>query len=447
MSSVAWMFIVLFASIGLIILLIMKAKLSAFLALTVSAFFLGIVSGMPLETIAVSFQAGMGTTLGFLATVLGLGTIIGVMLEVSGGAQRLATTLISVFGEKRAHWAMLFVAFICGIPVFFQVGFVLLLPVIFSVAHQTKMSLVKIGIPVVAGLITVHAIIPPHPAALAIVNALHADVGTVIIFGLIVGLPAAIIGGPIFANFVSKFIKLIPTSASKLFEEKVIPAEKLPSFGITLFTILLPMLIMVTKTILDLIAPQGAPYLPFVDFMGNPITALLISVFFSYFSLGFCRGLKKEDLLKITDGCFGPIAGILLIIGAGGAFNQVLQDSGLGKTLGVALLGLHMSPIILAWMIAIIMRFAVGSTTVAMMTSAGIILPLLSSFPGLNPAIICVAIGAGGIGLSHVNDSGFWIVKEYFGMTITDTLKSWSASTTIISIVGLILSLIIGMFM
>lgn len=444
MSSVAWMFIVLFASIGLIILLIMKAKLSAFLALTVSAFFLGIASGMPLQKIAVSFQAGMGTTLGFLATVLGLGTILGVMLEVSGGAQRLATTLISVFGEKRAHWAMLFVAFICGIPVFFQVGFVLLLPVIFSVAHQTKMSLVKIGIPVVAGLITVHAMIPPHPAALAIVNALHADVGTVIIFGLIVGLPAAIIGGPIFANFVSKFIKLGPTS--KLFEEKVIPVEKLPSFGITLFTILLPMLIMVTKTILDLVAPKGAPYLPFVEFMGNPITALLISVFFSYFSLGFCRGLKKEDLLKITDGCFGPIAGILLIIGAGGAFNQVLQDSGLGKTLGVALLGLHMSPIILAWMIAIIMRFAVGSTTVAMMTSAGIILPLLSSFPGLNPAIICVAIGAGGVGLLHVNDSGFWIVKEYFGMTIADTVKTWSASTTIISIVGLILTLIVGMF-
>lgn len=445
MSNVTWMFVVLFASIALIVFLIMKTKLSAFLALTISGLFLGIAAGMPLDKVAASFQAGMGSTLGFLATVLGLGTILGKMLEVSGGAQRLARTLIDAFGEKRAHWAMLIVAFISGIPVFFQVGFVLLIPVIFAIALQTKMSLVKIGMPVVAGLITVHAMVPPHPAALAIVGTLKADVGTVIIYSLLIGLPAAALAGPIYGNFISKWIKLNPPE--NLVQHELIPEEKLPSFGVTLITILLPVIIMIAKTIVDLTAPKGAPYLPLVAFVGNPITALLISAILSYFTLGFARGMKKEEILKLTDGSFGPVAGILLVIGAGGAFNQVLQDSGMGKVLGTTLTSLHMSPIFLAWLIAIIMRFAVGSTTVAMMTSAGIILPLLPSFPGINPAIIAVAVGAGGIGLSHVNDSGFWIVKEYFGMSITDTFKTWTTSTTIASVAALVGTLIVGMFL
>lgn len=444
MSNITIMILILFISIALIVFLIMKTKLSAFLALTIAGLFLGIAAGMPLDKVAVSFQNGMGSTLGFLATVLGLGTILGKMLEISGGAQRLARTLLDTFGEKRAHWAMLFVAFICGIPVFFQVGFVLLLPVIFSIALQTRMSLVKIGIPVVAGLITVHAMVPPHPAALAIVSTLKADVGTAIMLSLIIGLPAAICAGPIYGNLISKYVKVNPPE--NLFQDELIPEEKLPKFGITLFTILLPMIIMVVKTIVELAAPKGAPYIRLVEFVGNPITALLISVVFSYFTLGFSRGMKKEEILKITDGCFGPVAGILLVIGAGGAFNQVLQDSGIGKVLGSVLTNLHMSPILLAWIVAIIMRFAVGSTTVAMMTSAGIILPLLSSYPDVNRALICAAIGAGGIGLSHVNDSGFWIVKEYFGMSVGDTFKSWTAATTVASVVAIAITMIVGTF-
>jgi gluconate transporter len=444
MSNVSYLLLILFASIALIVFLIMKTKLSAFLALTVSGLFLGIAAGMPLDKVAVSFQNGMGSTLGFLATVLGLGTILGKMLEISGGAQRLARTLIDTFGEKKSHWAMMLVAFICGIPVFFQVGFVLLLPVIFSVAHQTKMSLVKIGLPVVAGLITVHAMVPPHPAALAIVGTLKADVGTAILLSLIIGLPSAICAGPIFGNLIAKHIKVNPPE--NLFSNELIPEEKLPGFATTLLTILLPMIIMVAKTIVELVAPKGASYIHFIAFIGNPITALLISVFVSYFTLGFSRGMKKEEILKITDGCFGPVAGILLVIGAGGAFNQVLQDSGIGKVLGAVLTNLHMNPILLAWIVALIMRFAVGSTTVAMMTSAGIILPLLSNYPNLNPALLCAAIGAGGIGLSHVNDSGFWIVKEYFGMSVGDTFKSWTAATTISSIVAIVITLIVSMF-
>lgn len=442
MSDVTYLVGCLLVAIGLIVFLIMRAKLSAFVALTISGLTLGILAGMPLEKIAVSFQNGMGGTLGFLATVLGLGTILGKMLEVSGGAQRLAKTLIKAFGEKNAHWAMMIVAFICGIPVFFQVGFVLLLPVIFSIAQQTKMSLIKVGIPVVAGLIVVHGLVPPHPAALAIVGSLKADVGTTIILSLLIGLPATIIAGPVFGNIISKYVKANPSE--QLFKAELIAEEKLPGFATTLFTILLPMIIMVVKTIAELTMAKGAPSLHLIAFLGNPITALLISVIFSYFSLGFFRGMKKEDILKLTDGCFGPVAGILLVIGAGGAFNQVLQDSGIGKALGGVLTSLHMNPIMLAWIIALIMRFAVGSTTVAMVTAAGIIMPILPSFPNINPAIICVAIGAGGVGLSHVNDSGFWIVKEYYGLSVQDTLKTWTLSTTIASVIAAMGALLVS---
>lgn len=221
--NVAYLVSVLIAAIALIVFLIMKTKLNAFVALTIAGLALGIAAGMPLDKVAGSFQAGMGNTLGFLATVLGLGTILGKMLELSGGAQQLAQTLIRAFGEKRAHWAMMVVAFICGIPVFFQVGFVLLIPVIFSIARQAKMSLVKVGVPVVAALITVHAMVPPHPAALAIVNALKADIGTVIVLSLLVGLPAAIIAGPIYGSFAEKYATANPPE--NLVFDEVLPEE------------------------------------------------------------------------------------------------------------------------------------------------------------------------------------------------------------------------------
>lgn len=403
--SVVYLMSVLIVAIALIVFLIMKVKLNAFVALTIAGLALGIAAGMPLDKVATSFQTGMGNTLGFLATVLGLGTILGKMLEISGGAQRLAQTLIKAFGERNAHWAMMVVAFICGIPVFFQVGFVLLIPVMFSIAKQAKMSLVKIGVPVVAALITVHAMVPPHPAALAVVNQLGADIGTVILLSLLVGIPAAILAGPIYGSFIAK--RAVANPPASLTIDEVLPEEKLPGFAITLFTILLPMLIMVSKTIVDLVSPKEAVYRGFVAFVGNPITALLISALFAYWSLGLARGMNMTQIGKITEECFKPIASILLIIGAGGAFNQVLQDSGIGKVLGEVLTGVNMSPVLMAWLIALIMRFAVGSTTVAMITSAGIVLPLLSTMPGVNPAILCLAIGAGGIGLSHVNDSGF----------------------------------------
>jgi len=424
---------ILIIAIALIVFLIMKVKLNAFVALTITAIALGIAAGMPLTKVAASFQAGMGSTLGFLATVLGLGTILGKMLEISGGAQRLAQTLVKALGQQRAHWAMAVVAFLCGIPVFFQVGFVLLIPVMFSVAKQAKISLIKVGVPVVAALITVHSIVPPHPAALAVVNQLGANIGLTIALGLLVAIPAIIVAGPVYGSFISKYATANPPLG--LVDDRVLDDDEMPHFGITLFTILLPLIIMVATTIVDLIVPAGPLYRDIIDLIGNPIVALLISALFAYWSLGLARGMTMEKIGHITDECFKPVAGILLIIGAGGAFNQVIQDSGIGKALGDVLTGTHMNALVLAYIIALVMRFAVGSTTVAMITSAGIVLPLVASM-GVDPTLLCLAVGAGGIGLSHVNDSGFWIVKEYFGMSLKDTFKTWTAATTIASVVA-----------
>lgn len=436
MGSVTAMLSVLVLAILLIIFLIMKVRLHAFVSLIISCMFVGFAMGMPLAKIGASIEAGMGGTLGFLATVLGLGTILGKMLEVSGGAERLARTLINALGKQRAHWAMMVVGFIAGIPVFFQVGFVLLIPLVFSVAMETGMSIAMIGLPLVIALQTVHCIVPPHPAAMAITIQMGADVGKVIMYGLIVGLPGAIIAGPILANYLPKISSDVKLPAHLVKTERM--SDSLPPFGITLLTVLLPLLIMVFRTIMELNFPKDAAFMPLVNFLGNPITALLISVFFAYWTLGLARGFDMKQILAFTDQCFGPVAGILLVIGAGGAFNRVLIDSGLGVGLGKVLTGLDLSPLVMAWIVSLIIRASVGSATVAMITSAGIIIPVLASYPGLDPALVCVAIGAGAIGLSHVNDSGFWIVKEYFGFNLIDMFKSYTLAMTLASILGLV---------
>lgn len=284
--------------------------------------------------------------------------------------------------------------------------------------------------------------LPPHPAAMAIASTLGADLGKVIMMGLAVCIPAAIIAGPIYSKILSKNIK---TDLKALSEPaKPVPDSALPKFGITLFTILLPMIIMVAKTIFDLTPLKESSYTDLVNFIGNPITALLISAFFAYWSLGFARGFDRNQILKFTEQCFGPVAGILLVIGAGGAFNKVLLDSGLGTQLGAVLASLSLSPLILAWFVTAMMRFSVGSATVAMMTATGIVLPVLPQYPGLDPALVALAVGSGAICFSHVTDSGFWIVKEYFGISVVDALKSYTLATCLASIVAISCTLLLS---
>lgn len=434
--------ITLLTAILLVVFLIMKLRLHAFVSLIVACIYVGFVTGMPLAKICSSIEAGMGSTLGFLATVLGMGSILGKMLETSGGAERLARTLIDKFGKQRANWAMMVVGIITGIPVFFQVGFVLLIPLVISVARATGMSIVAIGIPMGVSLQIVHCMLPPHPAAMAIAATLNADIGKVIMLGLFVCIISATVAGPLWTKLIKGGIKAdLPALSAPA---KSLSDEELPKFGITLFTVLLPMLIMVSKTIFDLTSGKDSAYVNIVNFIGNPITALVISAFFAYWSLGLRRGFSMQDLLKFTDQSFAPVAGILLVIGAGGAFNRILIDSGLGVKLGDVLTSLDMSPIMLAWLVAAVMRFAVGSATVAMMTAAGIVLPMLSQYPALDPAIVALAVGSGAVCFSHVTDSGFWIVKEYFGLTVEDALKSYTLATCIASVTAISLTFLLS---
>lgn len=433
MTNVALLSI-LALSIGIIIFCIVKLKLHPFIALIISSIFVGVTMGMPLGEIMSSIEKGVAGTLGFLALIIGFGTILGKMLEVSGGAERIGKTMLNRLGQQRADIVMMTVGFIAGIPVFVEVGFVLLIPLVFTIAKEANVPLFKVGIPLAVALMTVHCMLPPHPAALAVTGMLGADVGTVILYGIIIGFPTAIISGPLW---VRMWGKKLPFTQAPVDLQVSTAHNDLPGFGITLFTILLPLLIMISKTIICLWLPETSSFYELVTFLGNPITALFISVLVAYFTLGLSRGMSMDKIQQITNDCFGSIAGILLIIGAGGAFNGVLIDSGMGEGLGSILETVQINPIILAWLVAAIMHLAIGSATVAMLSAAGIVLPLLGIYPDVKPEIIVLAIGAGAIGWTHVNDSLFWLVKQYLGASIQDTFKYFTAATVLASFVSL----------
>ena len=442
-QSVA-MLAVLGIAIIMIIVLSIKFRIHAFLSLIAACFLIAFATGMPLAKIGTSIEAGMGGTLGFLAPILALGAILGKMMEISGGAEKLSRTLIEIMGKNKAAWAMMIVAYICGIPVFLQVGIVLLTPILFCVVRESKQPLVQVALSMLVALTVVHCMIPPHPAAMAIALALKADVGKVIFYGLLVGLPATIIAGPLFGKLISKKYDFQPPEQYRNVEPT--PDSALPPFGITLFTILLPLLLMIGKTIIEMVADKNAPFMPIVNFIGSPITALFLAAILAYYVMGWKRGHSLADLAKQTDSAMGPMASIILVIGAAGAFNRIILDSGIGDVLKTVLTTIQISPLIMAWVIAIIMRFAIGSATVAMMTSAGFITPVLALYPSLDPALVAIAIGAGAIGASHVTDPGFWFVKEALGIPMSKMFGIYTAATTIASVVGLVGVLALAQF-
>ncbi|MDF2903925.1 MAG: gluconate transporter, permease protein [Bacillus sp. (in: firmicutes)] len=440
------LFYAIIAIVGLIVL-IAKFNTNPFVALIVAALFMGLISGMKLPDIVTSFQEGVAGVLGFIAIVLGLGTMLGKMMAESGGAERIARTLVKVFGEKNVHWAMMVVALICGIPVFFQVGVVLLIPLVFVIAKHTGTSLLKIGLSLVAGLAVVHSMVPPHPAAMLAVGIFHADLGKTIFLAMIVALPAAAVAGPIYGSYISKKIKVEPSGS--LVDQLTKSQRKegdLPGFGITLFTILLPVILMLFATIVDLNYPVESTFRQVVDFIGSPVVALLLSLIFSFYSFGFARGFSGKDILTFTNDCLGPVASIVLLIGAGGGFNKVLTASGVGDAIAHFASDAHLSPIVLAFLIAGLIRAAVGSATVAMTTAAGIVAPIAATMPGVSPELLVLSVGAGSIMLSHVNDSGFWLIKEFFNMSVPDTLKTWTVMETILSFVAFGIVLILDVF-
>lgn len=431
-------------AIAALIVLITRFKVYPFLVLIVVSLLLGLAAGMPMDKIVKAFETGNGGTLGHIAVVVGLGTMLGKMMAESGGAERIATTLIRWFGERNIHWAMLFVAIIVGLPVFFEVGFVLLIPIAFNVARRTGKSLLLIGLPMVAGLSVVHGLIPPHPAALLAVQAYGADIGKTIAYGLIVGVPTALVAGPLFALLIYRTVKL--PDVNPLAEQFVEMGEEagqreLPGFGITLLTVLLPVLLMLLGSWADLFFAPKSWSNDLLHFVGNSDVALLIAVFFSFWSFGARRGFSREQIQKFCGECLAPIAGITLIVGAGGGFGGVLRESGISQQIVAVATQAHFSPLLFGWFVAALIRLATGSATVAMTTACGIVAPIAAAGAvHVRPELLVLATGSGSLIFSHVNDGGFWLIKEYFGMTVGQTFKTWSLCETIISVLGLALT-------
>jgi GntP family gluconate:H+ symporter len=425
------------AAVVALIALIAVFRVNPFIVIFVTSLGLALAARMPAATIVKSFETGVGNTLGHVAVVVGLGTMLGKMLAESGGAERIAETLIAVFGEKRLPWAMMLAGIVIGLPVFFEVGFVLLMPLAYTVARNTGKSLVLVGLPMFAGLSVVHGLVPPHPAALIAVTAYGADIGRTIGYALLVGVPAAILAGPMYAKLIAPSIQLPEHNPiAEQFLERA-PGRKLPSFAVSLSAILLPVALMMIGSWADAFTPRASAANATLRFLGNADIALLAAVIVSFFMLGTLRGFDRETILKFSNECLAPTANITLLVGAGGGFGRILQDSGVSNVFVALALRMNVPVLLLAWIVAALIRVATGSSTVAMTTAAGIVAPIALSLPSPHPELLAVATGAGALIFSHVNDGGFWLVKEYCNMSVAQTLKTWTVCETIISVSGL----------
>lgn len=434
------------AGIFLLLFLVMRTKLHAFVSLLLISLLVGIAAGMPLGDVIASIQNGMGGTLGFVAVVVGLGAMFGKMLEVSGGAERLAQTLVNKFGEDKAQWALAITGFIVAVPVFFDVGFIILVPIVYGLAKKTGRSLLYYGIPLLAGLAVTHSFIPPTPGPIAVANLIGAELGWVILFGVIAGIPAAILAGPIFGKYIANKIQVnIPDYME--FEE-IDTSKELPSFKMIVSLISIPLVLILANTLSAVLLEEGNSIRTFFTFMGHPFVALTLATLLTFIFLGTRRGYTRDEVQEIATKALEPAGIIILVTGAGGVFKQVLIDSGVGDVLGEMMAGSPLPAIVLAFLIATVVRVAQGSATVSMVTAAGLITPLLElqNITGAALGLIVIAIASGATVLSHVNDSGFWLVNRYFGLDVKDTLKSWTVMETIIGLTGFAVVFLISLF-
>ena len=436
-------------SILALIVLIARFRLNPFISVTLVSVGLALFAGMPAPEILPAYEQGVGKTLGHIALIVALGTMLCKMMAESGGAERIARTLIARFGTKNVHWAMMLIAFCVGLPIFFEVGFVLLIPIVLNVARRTGVPLLLVGLPMVAGLSVVHGLVPPHPAAMLAVNAYGADVGRTVFYSLLIGLPTAAVAGPVFAKFVAPRVKLPthnPMEAALLDEgHGRIPEEQLPGFGITLATLLLPVVLMLLGGWADQIATPGSALNHGLRFIGHSVVALLLATLMSFITLGLMRGFSREQILKFTQECLAPTAAITLLVGAGGGLNGILVHTGVAAEIIGLSQRFELSPLLMGWTMAALMRIATGSATVAMTTASGIVAPIAAAMGYAHPELLVLATGAGSVVLSHVNDGGFWLVKEYFNMTVAQTFKTWTVLETLISVIALSLVMALSM--
>ena len=451
--STAQILITVIAGVSLLLIMVLKFKISAFISLLVSSMLVGILSGMPLEDILVSIQEGMGGTLGFVAVVVGLGAIFGQILESSGGAESLAHYLVKKFGTDRASWAMVLTGFIVAIPVFLDVGLVILAPILYALSRDTKRSLLYYGIPLLAGLAVTHSFMPPTPGPIAVSDILEAQLGWVIFFGFLLGLPTAIIAGPIFGKYIAGKINIQPPEDMiQPQADKESNPEKLPSFRSIALLIAVPLVLILVNTFTSVLVDKGIfPKTLLTDiliFLGHPFSALIIAALLAVYFLGIRRGKSRQELLDLSNKALGPAGIIILVTGAGGVLKQILVDSGIGEMMAQSISDSALPPILLAWILAAIVRVTQGSATVAMITAAGIMAPVLSFINPSDPelALIVISIASGATLLSHVNDSGFWLVSKYFGMDEKQTLRSWTMMESIIALCGLAFTMLASLF-
>ncbi|MGQ3739899.1 gluconate permease GntP [Bacillus sp. Fil] len=437
-----YLLIVTLIAIAIVILGVSWWKWHAFISLTVASLFLAIMSGLNLTKIVTAYETGVGSVLGHLVGILALGTILGKMMSDSGAGMQVADFFIRFFGVKKLPWAMLFAGFVIGIPVFFEVGIVILLPLVISIRKTTKQNILLIALPVIAGLSIVHGLVPPHPGAMTAIGIYNANLGKVLLYSLIIALPTAIIAGPVFAKWVHK--RVIPENEPELVRVTTVSTD-LPSRKASFFIILLPVVLMILSVV--------APYISlpekiteFLVFVGSPVIALLISCFAAFYLLGIKQGINKKVIKKLTDESLLPVGSIILIIGAGGGFKQILIESGVGTAIAQMAEHISLSPIVLAFMVAGLIRIATGSATVALTTAAGIVSPVIQHMSGVNLELLVIATGAGSLMFSHVNDAGFWLVKEYLGLTVKETFKTWTVLETLLSFIAFGFALLLNMF-
>jgi gluconate:H+ symporter, GntP family len=435
-----------------LLVLIMGFKLNTFISLIIVSFGVALALGMPLEEIVKTIEAGLGGTLGHLALIFGLGAMLGKLIADSGGAQRIAMTLVNKFGEKNIQWAVVVASFIIGVALFFEVGLVLLIPIVFAISKELKISILYLGIPMAAALSVTHGFLPPHPGPTVIAGEYGANIGEVLLYGFIIAIPTVILAGPVFTKIAKK---LVPASFTKtgniasLGEQKTFKLEDTPGFGISVFTALLPVILMSVATIINLLQKtvgfEDNSLLAAIRFIGDAGTAMLISLLVAVYTMGLARKIPIKTVMESCTTAITHIGMMLLIIGGGGAFKQVLINGGVGDYVAELFNGTTLSPILLAWIIAAILRISLGSATVAALTTAGLVIPMLGQ-SDVNLALVVLATGAGSLIASHVNDAGFWMFKEYFGLSMKETFATWTLLETIISVAGLGFILLLSLF-
>ena len=444
----------LIVAIGIValLLLIMGLKLNTFVSLIIVSFGVALALGMPLDDIVKTIEEGLGGTLGHIALIFGLGAMLGRLIADSGGAQRIAMTLVNKFGEKNIQWAVVIASFIIGVALFFEVGLVLLIPIVFAISRELKISILYLGIPMTAALSVTHGFLPPHPGPTAIAGELGANIGEVLLYGIIVAIPTVLLAGPLFTKLAKK---IVPQSFEKmgsiasLGEQKTFKLEETPAFGISVFTAMLPVIIMSISTIITLIQETMGladnSFLAAIRLIGNASTSMVISLLFAIYTMGIARKIPIKQVMDSCSTAITQIGMMLLIIGGGGAFKQVLINGGVGDYVAELFKGTAMSPILLAWVIAAILRISLGSATVAALSTTGLVLPMLGQ-SDVNLALVVLATGAGSVIASHVNDAGFWMFKEYFGLSMKETFATWTLLETIIAVAGLGFTLLLSLF-